>query len=272
MFALIVYLALLWTAASGQTKNPDVDREIIVQYKPNVLKLPAGRTESSVDELASIDAVDVFVLRLSQTNARSALLTKLNKLPTVVYAEPNIRVVNRGTLQPTDPSFALQWNMDNSDETDIDAQRAWGIHTGSANDIIGIVDDGNIMTPSNPHSEFSGRVIYGDATPVINLDQSGLSHAALVAGIAAAKGNGGNLSSTEGIAGMNWNATIYSKDRGSDATAADAVRAAVDAGAQVINNSWGQEVDAFSITIARAFAYAYKSNRLSSSWRMGSEL
>ncbi|MFQ5638746.1 MAG: hypothetical protein ACE5IR_12210 [bacterium] len=180
-------------------------------------------TESSVEELASIDAqvravlqqhgverirlafpnfnpadtlkvtpdgrtikynvANVFVLRLAQANDRRALIKKLTELPGVVYAEPNIKIVNRGSLLPTDPSFLLQWNMENSNDTDSDTIAAWGIHTGSANDIIGIVDDGNVMTPSNPHSEFSGRVIYGDATPVIKLDGTGLSHAALVAGI-----------------------------------------------------------------------------------------
>ena len=49
---------------------------------------------------------------------------------------------------PNDPSYASQWDLDNSGQSggiagaDIDAERAWGVTTGSRTVVVGVIDSG----------------------------------------------------------------------------------------------------------------------------------
>jgi subtilisin family serine protease len=64
---------------------------------------------------------------------------------------------------------------------------------------------------------------------------------------------------------MDWNAQINTQTISIDiAQQAAAIRNAVDAGARIINNSWGQGSNTFSVTAKQAFVYAYNSNAVSS--------
>lgn len=288
---IVLFIIIFGSIAYGQEPNPDVNKEIVVQFRPSVLKLPNGRSQSTIPELSSIDSkvrnlllvhqvdrirkafpnfnptdsirvtldgrivklnfANVYVIRLPQSSNRDALLKKLKETSGIVYAEPNMMVELRGSFFPKDTYFDNQWNMFQPNDKDIDATDAWDRYTGSSNEIIGLVDGGAVN-----HDEFngySGRV-FGDLTGDSHI------HATHVLGIAAAEGD-----NQIGIAGMNWQTKINIQKLGDLSQTANAIRAAVDAGASVINNSWGQAPNSpFSITLARAFAYAFKSNVLSS--------
>jgi len=277
----------------AQIPNPDVDREVIVMFRPNTLELPQGIPQAAIEQLlmvvpevrdllmqyrvdrvrkafpdfnpadtlrvspegltvSSMDLSRIFVLRLPPNQKRDSLIARLQRLPHVIYAEPN--AMGRARVIPNDTHFGLQWSLRNTGESggtsgaDIKATDAWDIYTGSSSVIIGIVDVGRVM---ENHPDLSGRVSG-------NLNTSVNSHSTHVAGIAAANGN-----NSTGIAGVNWNAQINTQTIGDIPQQAAALRAAVDAGARILNNSWGQGSNTFSVTAKQAFAYAYKYNAVS---------
>ena len=283
---LLVSLLLLSGGLAAQIPNPHVDREVIVMFKPAAARLVA--TSATLPEQGGIEGMPalsevlsrhgvssirrafpdlpaaassrvesqeglrrVYVLQAAKAADRKALIRELLELPEVLYAEPNGMAVARVT--PNDTHYTKQWNLENLaqagglSDADIDADLAWDVTTGSSV-TIGIVDVGRVL---QTHPDLSGRVSGNLSTPVHD-------HSTHVAGIAAAKGN-----NNAGIAGVNWNALINTQTVGDLPTTAAAVRAAISAGARVINNSWGQVPAGFSTTVAWAFADAYESNVIS---------
>jgi thermitase len=176
------------------------------------------------------------------------------------YPEPNGVAQPASPLYPNDPLFELgfQWGLYNhgqsggTPDADIDAPEAWEIFTGSPNVKIGIIDGG----VENWHEDLSGKVS-GDS----GWGWGGQGFH--VAGIAAAKTN-----NDTGIAGVDWNARIISQriDNVDDPGIYDAIMDAVNAGADVLNNSWqltNPDGSArYSLTVRKAFANAYKLNRV----------
>lgn len=278
---------------TAQISNPDVNREVIVMFQPNVVQLPLGMSEVSVDQLQSVPddlrgllqkhQVDkvrkafpgfnpadtlkvtregltvgsmnlsrVFVLRSAANQQRDSLIAQLRRLSQVIYAEPN--AMGQARVIPNDQYFSLQWPLKNTGQSggtagaDIKANLAWDIFNGSSNTILAIVDVGRVQ---NTHPDFAGRVSGNLAAPVH-------FHSTHVAGIAAAKGN-----NSIGIAGVDWNAQINTQRMGDIPAQATAIRAAVDAGARIINNSWGQGSYTFSVLAKSAFVYAHKANVIS---------
>jgi subtilisin family serine protease len=88
------------------------------------------------------------------------------------------------------------------------------------------------------------------------------AHATAVAGIAAATGN-----NDDGIAGINWNADIWCRRTGDSGDIIERTQELIDAGVEVINHSWGQNLvggeEFYSVFIAWSFALAYKNNIVS---------
>jgi hypothetical protein len=192
----------------------------------------------------------VFKLTFLTEKEATDALTQLNSISCVLYAEKNSKVVLHDSF--TD---GTQWYLKNDGRNggtsgaDIKIEGAWAITNGSSSTKIAFLDTGVDIN----HDEFSGRAS-GD-TPVHY-------HGTGVAGVAAANGN-----NTIGIRGINWNTTILSKAVfGTDTTfigdapAAQKIIDAVDAGADILNCSWGGPNS--TSTLALSFAYAYKMNRL----------
>lgn len=158
-----------------------------------------------------------------------ALAARLNRLPGVVYAEPNYE---RQLLRSTnDPLLGQQWHHSN-----IQSQGAWDITVGEGV-IVAILDTGVSLT----HPDLQGRVAGG--FDLYNNDseaQDDEGHGTSTAGLVAANGDNG-----EGIAGVCWRCTVLpikvlgARGRGNDATIARGIRLAVDQGARVISMSLG---------------------------------
>ena len=217
------------------------------------------KTQPDGRKIGQPNRAKIFKIRTANTTARDALIQDLKKLPNVLFAEPN------GTAEqiviPNDQYFGnydwggtitSQWNLHNTGQygttdADIDAPEAWDIFTGSASRKIGIIDWGVYTS----HPDLSGKVTGDEPFPYEGV------HGVLVAGIAAAKSN-----NSIGVAGVDWNAQILSRNiSGQDLPGIAAkIQSAVDAGADVLNNSWGLTAG-YSTTVRLAFSYAYKLNR-----------
>jgi subtilisin family serine protease len=126
---------------------------------------------------------------------------------------------------PNDPSFGMQWGLQNTGQTvngatgtpgaDIDATEAWAVTTGDPAPVIVVLDSGvdldhpdlapNIWTnPGGIGGCDAGTHGYNVVPKQPTCDPSDdLGHGTHVAGIVGAVGNDGT-----GIAGVDWHATI----------------------------------------------------------------
>ncbi|MBN2591231.1 MAG: S8 family serine peptidase [Sedimentisphaerales bacterium] len=177
--------------------------------------------------------------------------------PDIEYAEPDYYVTIDST--PNDPVYYAQWSL-----SKIEAAKAWDIYTGNRNTIVAVIDTGvdynhpdllNNMWVNK--AELNGtegvdddkngyiddihgyNFIYRNSDPI---DDYG--HGTHCAGVIAAEGN-----NNRDISGICWNASIMAlKFIGSlgNGSVSDAVLAhyyAVEAGADVISNSWSLSED-----------------------------
>jgi thermitase len=196
----------------------------------------------------------IFTLTFNTEKEADSAIDILKKSKAIVFAEKNSEPVLDNDEHYID---GTQWYLNNNGNNggivgaDINAEGAWAIYTGNANNNIAIIDAGVELT----HEDLTGKVT-GDT-------DLGFSHGTLVAGVAAARAN-----NTHGIRGVDWNAQIISKriydannDYLGDAVTAQKITDAVNEGADVLNCSWSSPTN--SSTLALAFAYAYKMNRVS---------
>lgn len=187
---------------------------------------------------------------------------------------------------PNDPSYHEQWNL-----TLMNMPQAWGIEQGSPDVTVAVVDGGIDMQHPEFRSqlwrnagEIPGNGIDDDGNGYVDdlngwdfsdaptLPENGdsrvrdnepedeIGHGTYVSGIIAAEAN-----NQIGIAGIAWRCRLMSlradfKYRGGGYLQNDDVAAAIvyaaDNGAQVINMSWGDTVNAFIVADAVAYAYA----------------
>ena len=232
--------------AFNQNKIQTISKAFPDFTDSDTLRSVDNRTIVKIPQLSRIFRVTVS----NQTNIDSAI-SILSKIPGIIYAEKNM-----DARLYYDPDYSKQWHLNNTGQSggtigaDIKAEQAWSIFTGSSSVKIGVIDSG----VKTDHEDLSGKST-GDLP-------DGDYHGTHVAGISAAKVNN-NL----GGRGVDWNAQIISRrifDRGGyigDANAANKIINAVDAGANILNNSWGGTQ--YSSTVRFAFAYAYKLNRVS---------
>jgi hypothetical protein len=294
LFALLRAHPLL---ASGT-----VDREIVAMIAPEVLQLPVG-TDSSTVEQATISSIvlenqfatlgvemitravpdfslsdtlfvtpegdslritnwaNVYVLRLPVGSSPEEAAATLAGMAGVSYAEPNGTVVFEGHTYPKDEHFVDggQWSLwsygqSGAVDADIDGPEAWGIEQGSTSIKIGVIDAGVLDT----HEDLSGRVEGRVSGQDFGIDRDG--HGSKVAGIIGARPN-----NDKGIAGINWNSMLVSRNifgKG-DTDIAAYIRDAWGAGASILNYSWrlterDETTARYSTTIRLAINDLYK--------------
>ncbi|HXG38129.1 MAG TPA: S8 family serine peptidase [Bacteroidota bacterium] len=234
-------------------KHNVTDQQVVAAFPgfveaDTVIVTPDGR------KIGRLNYAKIFLIRTSSVQIRDALLRELKKLPSVIFAEPN--GVAKPFVIPNDPHFGRQWNMHNTGQyrgtagADIKGPAAWDIYVGNLSRKIGIIDWGVDAS----HPDLSGRV---------SGDTWSDNHGTLVAGIAAA-----NTNNSTGVAGVDWRAQIISRSIANQPIEgiADKVVSGVNAGADVLNSSWGitgsNGLPLYSTVLRDAYAYAYKLNRV----------
>lgn len=173
--------------------------------------LAAGLADQSAPEQVETEAVrefqgDISIIQLSEDldpAEQQEVVAALEADPNVLYAEPDLRIVNGGAGNPgnppNDPYWGQQWNM-----REANVPNAWKQATGRGI-VIGIADEGTRYHPDLTPQEIPGHDFVsldyskdgdgwdpdptdpGDWYPGFN----SLWHGLHVAGVAAAKtGNG----------------------------------------------------------------------------------
>lgn len=258
-----------------QVRDPDPASSLLVGFRAGV----TARTEAAVLRSVNAQVVATYpdgpvLVSTPSPSARDAAMRLLARSPVVRYAEPNAAFHIDATAA-NDPGLSRQWGLDQSNNVDIDAPQAWDVTQGKNATIVAVIDSGLDLS----HPEFTGRVWTNlvEARGVSGADDDGdglpddvhgwnfldntanvaddNGHGTHVAGILGATGNNG-----QGLAGVNWNATIMPlKFIGADGNGSvdDAIRAiyyAVDHGARVINASWGGGDRVQALTDAISYA------------------
>ncbi len=197
------------------------------------------------------------------------LANRLHADPAVRWAHPDLRLQITATATeaevPDDPYFARQWHLINDGQrgyvpgVDVNAAEAWAITTG-AGVLVAVLDSGTDLDHPDLDVIDGGDFIESDgsADPL-----DGNNHGTAVAGIIAAIGNNGL-----GTTGIAYDAQIYGTRLIGGAPLSATYQAfvqAVDAGAAVINNSWGVENSCNGLilleSLREAFDYAEEVGR-----------
>src|SRR6266496_5314661 len=208
-------------AVGKRTRPPYVPGEVLVRYRSEkvakaqstatVLRPEGRELPIQVERFRASDLVEGLRLGRVAAEDTMAAIQALKQQPDVLYAEPNYILHVDAT--PNDPQFSSP-NMYGL--TKIGAPTAWDTTTGSANVVIGVVDEGvdlnhpdlaaNIWNNPLPGS-ISG--ITGDLHGYNFVANTGTipaeEHATHVAGTAGARGNNG-----VGVVGVNWTVSLMS--------------------------------------------------------------
>jgi hypothetical protein len=199
--------------------------ELLVRFQDGVPEEEIRRiiTDAGCEMEEYIPLFRIYHLRtVERADAEETLAkaAKLNRLPEVDYAEPN--VIYRmavGPANPNDPAFTWQWSLSNIGQAhptvasgkstglpgaDIGILQAWeNGWTDSRSAAVAIIDSGLALEPD---SDLIGNVVKdaaydftrGDADP-----DDEIGHGTFVAGIIGAVGN-----NAMGISGISWKASL----------------------------------------------------------------
>ena len=264
-------LAGLVAAAPAQAQTTAAPGELIVRFAPGA----DARERAQIRDRAGVDldsrlpvrGLDLQLVAAEPGQSAAAAERALEQTDGVVYAEPNF--YRRAFLRPTDPSFGLQWDFENTGQSggtpgaDVNAVSAWDITTGSAATVVAVVDSGVFL--GHPDLAGSGWTNPGETgagreTNRVDDDGDGLvddsrgwdwvgadpdptdlnGHGTHVAGTVGARGENGR-----GIAGMNWRTRLMplrvlgSNGTGTVANVIRGYRYAATHGARIVNVSLG---------------------------------
>ncbi|WP_271190382.1 S8 family serine peptidase, partial [Dactylosporangium matsuzakiense] len=209
---------------------------VLVQFKPGASAASTDRAVTSRNAKVAGAVAGTRFTRVTTAGAATDLARELGKDPSVASVSLNYR--RQASTTPNDPGYTYG---DQSYLNTVRMPLAWDRSTGSADQIIAVVDTG----VDGQHPDLAGRVLAGynaiTRTAIAagaNSDDYG--HGSMVAGIAAADTNNGI-----GVAGVDWNARILpvkvldQDGNGYDADIAAGIVWAADHGAKVINLSLG---------------------------------
>jgi serine protease len=280
--ALVAVLAVILVAAPGGSGAPPqspravvngrevVAGEVLVKFRTAPARAEVDR-DVDADRHESIGSAGSRRIH-SRSLDTSALIDRLARRADVEYVEPNYILYADRT--PVDQYFSLLWGLQNTGQTiggqvgkagaDIRAATAWDITTGSAANVVAVIDTGidythpdlaaNVWSAPAPFSVTLGGVTISCAAGTHGFNaikktcdpMDDNDHGTHVSGTIGALGN-----NSIGVTGVNWVASIMGAkflDGTGSGTTADAINAieftvqaaaATGAKVRVLSNSWG---------------------------------
>jgi len=195
-----------------------------------------------------------------------ALSRALRARPDVRFAHPDLAVELVPHAFPDDPYVGAQWHLENTgqsggtNDADIDAEPAWAITTG-AGVMVSTIDSG--VDHTHPDLIVTcGHDYVLDVEDCFPADNN--AHGTAAAGLSVAIGD-----NALGVAGVAYGGEVFGvRLVGGGTTTSDfyqAFRTSVDAGAAVLNNSWGYADGCgeytLSGTMLRGIEYAAEEGR-----------
>lgn len=244
--------------------------DVIVMLKDNVgedqlYKSVASNEYSVVRKSPFRNGKYIFSSNTNEATAAFQLATLIYQTGLVKYAVPDFYMYN--ILQTNDEYYDHQWGLNNLGQTggvagvDINVSDAWNISTGNSSIKVAVVDCGVDLE----HPDLTNVLIDGyDAVDSITMGGNSNAyetHGTMCAGIIGAQHNNNYT------AGVSPNCKIIPIRSmlaygGSSANLAEGIEYAVNAGADVISNSWGtSSPDAFDVAIDDAIQYALQYGR-----------
>lgn len=299
-FQLIACLMLILTAVANVGAQPKIRNkprfvpgEVIIKYRAGVEASvqQAGLQRAGLRVLRRSDVLGI--VRATTTQSVMKVLQDCKTDPNVEYAEPNYYVYAVETIPegapfamkqstprtPNDSRFSEQWNMNNSNDADVDGPEAWATQTGSDNVLVAIIDTGIDYDHEDLKEQIwlnPGESGNGKERDGVDNDNNGYKddyrgwnfvfdsndpydnnqHGTHCAGVVGAVGNNG-----KGVAGVNWRVKMMAlKFLGQDGSgttddAAEAIIYATKMGAKVLSNSWGGGENSRTLQDAIQFAH-----------------
>jgi thermitase len=283
--ALLCCLAAMSSAPAASAASAPYDpHTVLVRYAdgaPPAQRSLAGRLAGVLETIAPVARAGADLVRV--TGDPAAVAARLNRSPSVLYAEPNYIVRASAPALPDDARFGELYGLNNSGQSggtadaDIDAPEGWGsvpalaAFPSSGGVKVGIVDTG--ATPAHEDlvdkvSDCAGAKSFGINLLIITLfadptivagkcaDDNG--HGTHVAGTIAARAN-----NAKGVAGVAFNSPLAickaldSSGAGTVAAIANCITYLASVGSKVISMSLGTTAD--SATLANAVASASSS-------------
>ena len=98
-------------------------------------------TARSGESIPIPDFHNLMYLSVDESTDIPALCSALNRMEGILYAEPNY-LMYLDALDPDDPFYFLQDGLEQSNDVDIDMERAWDFTTGSNIVRVGVIDTG----------------------------------------------------------------------------------------------------------------------------------
>src|SRR5436190_2885869 len=266
-----IFVLLAGTSALAATLLPtgsSVPGEVIIKMRSGISVPQLKNIQDIADAdqsrpIASTSDGTIWKVH-SRSRSAEALVDALDRDANIEYVEPNYIVHLEAT--PNDPQYWSLWGLKNTGQvvgsagiagSDIRAESAWNITTGSASIVVGGVDSGIDYTHSdlaanvwsNPGGKGNANCAAGthgfNALTDTCDPQDDYYHGTHVAGTIGAVGNNGI-----GVTGVNWTTSIMglkfidSNGNGTLAGAIEAIDFAVQAkidgvNVRVLSNSWG---------------------------------
>jgi subtilisin family serine protease len=197
-----------------------------------------------------------YLLGVQGSNAEAVFMAveQLNEIDWIEWASPNIAFSPKpcGLVIPIDEYFPLQWHLHNTGQSggtpgaDINAPAAWEITTGDPNIVVAVLDTGvDSSHPDLVNNLVPGYDFYDDDDLPDPVGGSIPAHGTCCAGLIAAEGN-----NSIGVVGVTWKCKImpirtYMWGGWGDtpeSEIATAIRWSAVHGADVLSNSWGDNM------------------------------
>ena len=278
-FALapILWAGQEYPALPGQAVVPN---QVLVRYKPGTVGSSVLATLAAGSQIQALSHIPNLYLVQLPAGTSAAYSTQLSQHPLIDYVEPNR--IRHATLQsPNDVFFQNQWDLQT-----IQAQQAWQLlpslfltaGAATAGRIkIGVIDSGADCTHpdfvnaggTSPDVASGGQILFASSQALVQttiphavcLWQDDFGHGTHVSGTIAAATN-----NAIGVAALGYPVELIeykaldSTGMSTDAEIADAIGAAVDAGANIISLSLGER--GYSHTLQIAVNLAWQNNCL----------